>query len=849
MSYSPLDKDQLVNAVEELLLATNHSVKKSVEINGREIDLVAEESQGLAPKMILIECAAYAKPVGVNKLQEDIKKLDAARDNLNKYRTVCMHVSSLGYSKQANTYAYQNGLDIFTISQLQNRIINFQSYFDVIESDRQRKIIESEYQETKISPDSDRKSKTPALKFVNEWLISHDRWLTILGDYGVGKSWLLKKILYSKVEDYKSDTINNPIPFFIPLQNFTKAFDFHNLVNRTLEDYGIHGVSYASFQYLSRKGKILYLLDSFDEMAQSLSAVTLKNNLRELLTCIGSGSKAIMTSRPTYFESRAERLLVTKYEGKDVWHPIDHEIYAQDTAITREIRENLSKVQFARLNDLTNSQRKKLFQVVLKDDPKALKNLNDLFDKHVNLESLSQRAVIARMLTVVATYLSSDKTERGSTVSAVINNSKEFNQSVVFNIIILTLLERDVNIGDISAADRHEFLKKIAILLQRANHSFFASPSEVKGVVEELFKPRLSSSDSYQTLIESYYRTCRRHSGLTTEKQFHDTSGDIDSQIDNDDADSLVGFSHNSLREYLCAEVIFDFIVGIKSRSGIFDISITDTICSFLYDMSINNEKFEQNISTLYASTSDHRIKFVCLKIILYFIGRNIKKINLLGTPPAFKDVDISLYDLSTLDLHDAIFEGCILLDTDLRSSNLTGARFRDCSLQNVIFDGASLEKCDFSTSEIISLFVYDNIDTDTTSIISGVKAKQWLYHHGALIDSLDGINVLLSNRWYIAAQEVAKTIKKRPSGSFVEDGLFKGTDLKYREIAVQFVAFLKKHNILSAIKKSKRSSYDIVKLNPDYRNQISAFVDQGTLFPELVTFFKKHVDGFKEAE
>ena len=64
------------------------------------------------------------------------------------------------------------------------------------------------------------------------------------------------------------------------------------------------------------------------------------------------------------------------------------------------------------------------------------------------------------MLTVVATYLSSDNTERGSTVSAVINNSKEFNQSVVFNIIILTLLERDVNIGDISAADRHEFLKK-----------------------------------------------------------------------------------------------------------------------------------------------------------------------------------------------------------------------------------------------------------------------------------------------------------------------------------------------------------------------------------------------------
>lgn len=845
MSNSPLNKSQLVDAVEELLLATNHSVKKSVEINGREIDIVAEERQGLAPKTILIECADYSKPVGVDKLQEDIRKLDAARDNLNKYRTVCMHVSNVGYSRQANTYAHQNGLDIFSIHQLQNRIINFESYFEVIERDKQRNVIELEYQETKINPENERKNKTPALKFISEWLNSKDRWLTILGDYGVGKSWLLKKLLYTKIEDYKNDSFQNPIPFFIPLQNFTKAFDFQNLVNRTLEDYGLHGVSYASFQYLSQKGRILYLLDSFDEMAQSLSAITLKNNLKELLTCIGSGSKAIMTSRPTYFESRAERLLVTKYEGKDVWHPIDHEIYAQDTAITREIREKLSRVQFVRLNDLTNAQRKSLFHVVLKDNQKALKNLNDLFDKHVNLESLSQRAVIARMLTVVATYLSSDKNDRESIVSTIIDESKEFNQSVIFNIIILTLLERDVNIGDLSAADRHEFLKRIAILLQGANHSFFAKPSEVKKIVEELFKPRISSSDSYQALMESYYRTCRRHSGLTTEKQFYDTSGNIDAQIDNDDWDSFVGFSHNSLREYLCAESLFDFIVNCKPRNNLFDISITDTICSFIYEMNINNDKIENELRHIYADTSDHRIKFICLKIILYFIGRQAKYISLLGSPITFKDIDISLYDLSALDLNGGVFHGCILLDTDLRGSNLTGAKFTDCSLQNVALDGAVLEKCDFSTSEIISLFVYDKFDTDTTSIISELKARQWLFHHGAIIGSLDGINILLSNRWYIAAQEVAKTLKRRHSGSFVEDGLFKGTDLKYREFAVQFVSFLKKQNILIAIKKSKRSSYDIVKLNSEYRNQIFDFVEKGTLFPELEAFFKKYVENF----
>ena len=58
-------------------------------------------------------------------------------------------------------------------------------------------------------------------------------------------------------------------------------------------------------------------------MAQHLNRETIRENLKELLVGMGGNSKAIMTSRPTYFESRAERLVARESEGKLVWHPID----------------------------------------------------------------------------------------------------------------------------------------------------------------------------------------------------------------------------------------------------------------------------------------------------------------------------------------------------------------------------------------------------------------------------------------------------------------------------------------------------------------------------------------------
>jgi len=189
-----MDKTDLVAKVGDLFRVSGYRVQISVNINHREIDVVAEEVQGLVRKTILVECADYAVPVGIPKLQDDLNKLRSAKERLSE-RAVMMHVARVGYSPDALGYAQQNGIDVLTIEQLTQRLINFDTYVEATERDQLRPIILKEYQPTPLSFEGRKRNTIAAIEFLKQWLASGSRWLTILGDYGVGKSWMLKRFL------------------------------------------------------------------------------------------------------------------------------------------------------------------------------------------------------------------------------------------------------------------------------------------------------------------------------------------------------------------------------------------------------------------------------------------------------------------------------------------------------------------------------------------------------------------------------------------------------------------------------------------------------------------------------
>ena len=846
-----MDTTALTNQVAHLFEVSGHVVKISARINHREIDVYAEQRQGLIRQTILVECADYAGSVGVSKLQEDFTKLRSAKEKMSE-NVLLMHVARSGYSPDASGYAIENGLPTFSLATLTRQLVNFDAYVNAVENDKARRIITNEYQPTKIHFDgrSSRQAR-PAIDFIDEWLASSSRWLTILGDYGVGKSWMLKRFLYYGIEKYKENPEAYPLPFFVPLQHFTKAFDYQNMILRTFQLHGLAGVPYLAFEHLAMSGRILFLFDSFDEMAQHLNRDTIRENLKELLVGMSGDSRAIMTSRPTYFESRAERLLAIESDGSLVWHPLDRTVDERRVALSGVLSRQLEESQFARLMDLSLSQRRRLFAIVLGARSRPYAMLNRLLKRFEELGSLSQRAVIARLLTTVAETLSSG--ERVQTIEGyplIPDDLKVLNQGKIFEIVIYNLLYRDSRIGDLSAADRYRFLKAFAIYLQHGGQWSFAEPGEIRALVENLFRDQFRRSDTREQLLERYYRTCRRHSGLTTEGQFQDSTGQLDLPVESTDSTSRVGFSHNSLREYLVADAFADHIMNGSLFWRMNTVNITDTIVGFFADFAVYMKGFPEKLRTAYVACTDSNLKERLFRLLFGLVKRDAKRnIIYLGRPAELSDLDLSNVDFSGLPLVNADFARSILPDTDLRDTDLREASFSGAVLDGTMLDRADIESADFSKADIVKIFVLDEFDTNTSSMLSGRSARQWIYSHGGVVDDDADLNPLLGEPWYEAAREVTKTLERRIAGTHQDRALSKGTKLNYREFAIDFVTHLQRCGILEHVKKARHGA-TVVRVAAFHRDTIREFNERGTIDEVLQSFFDKqsHKHGSAEA-
>jgi len=838
-----MDKTELVKKVANLFRVSGYKVDISVEINHREIDIRAEEMQGLVRKIILVECADYSRNVGIAKLQEDLLKLRSAKEKL-KDSAIVMHVARMGYTPDAIGYALENGVSTFCLEDLEAKLINFDAYIESVENEQIRQIILREYQPNSIHYERQPSKSQNSMKFLDEWLQMGQTWLTLLGDYGVGKSWTLKRYLYHLIDINKKNPTTALLPFFIPLQRFTKAFDYDNLIIRTFQLYGLSGVHISAFEYLMHQGKILFLFDSFDEMAQHLSRDIIRENLNELLVGISKYSRAIMTSRPNYFESRAERLLLIEKDGNANWHQLDKQEFKRHNIISQAISSRLSQSQFARINDLSIGQRKNLFKLVLGADSPAYKELIQLFKKFQELENISQRAVIARLLTTVAETLATSKEVKTiEGYDLLPEDLHHLNQAKVFEIVIYNLLYRDQNIGALSASNRLLFLRSYALYLQRISGEYFAGPDEIRELVKGLFQHELRRTDTPEQFLENYYRTCRRHSGLTTEGQFLDSSGNIDFPVDELDTESRVGFSHNSLREYLVADTIVDFIMNDTHYPGLASVSITELIAEFVVLRAEYEPKFVNILSAKYLDCQESRLKEILFNIIYKFIHKDPEKyVSLLGPEPIIQNLDLSGLDLSGLPLRNVKITGCIAMDTDLRKSDLRKASFKDTIVERVMLDEALLDDADFRETEIISIYVFDQFTTQTTSVLKGKDSRQWLYSNNSKVYPTNDLNPLMGKHWYEAAREVMRTLERRIAGTHQDVSLSKGTKVHLRKFAKEFVNYLMTKNILIKAEKSKTGPGWVVKVNPDYRKLIHNFSVNGTISPELEPFFKKHL-------
>jgi hypothetical protein len=234
----------------------------------------------------------------------------------------------------ANTQGRQK-LFCYTFDELLDQTADFTDYFNWLESEVRRRHIDERYVDLACVKDEfDLKTgeKTGESRYDerNGWIDGlTDCWLqdparghiSILGEFGTGKTWFALHYAWKSVRTYldaKARGLRRPrVPLYIPLRDYTKAGSLPVLFSDFFfRKHKIYIPGYDVFEELNRMGKLLLILDGFDEMAARVDRQKMINHFWELARVVVPGSKAILTGRFEHFPQIKERLALLNAELK-----------------------------------------------------------------------------------------------------------------------------------------------------------------------------------------------------------------------------------------------------------------------------------------------------------------------------------------------------------------------------------------------------------------------------------------------------------------------------------------------------------------------------------------------------
>ena len=844
--------DTLPTAVRKLFEANHYSVEGPVQVHGAEIDLVA--SPKADPFGVPIYIEVTIEHVDNAKYGKDVGKLAMVAE-LNRHARRLI-VSSRGFSLPVKERATATQIETLTYSELFRKFEQFGPYIsrclentDIATELRRLSDI---YEEPQFS---DNHGNEQATTYLTDWKNSDTntgKWLLITGEYGTGKTALTKVLQYRWLSEYQTSP-DLVLPLRIELRDFASQFNARGLLHHFLDQNGLAHLSVEFVFALLRSGRIILILDGYDEMAQYLHARERRSCLEALAQLSEGGAKGIITSRPNYF-TEAEELQM--YEV--LYRSLEYGNYAmsegaaalleKEKRIDRLLETFIERYERA-LKDLSSEQTEKLIERVLHDDPTGrdvvLGILNRIFRRSENMDdiSLSGKPVIVSYLLEVVEGLKGNHED---------DEGKSLTEWQIYKLILDQLMLRDfARSPEIAPDRRRRFLQRIAIFLSSKRH------------------PIISEED-FQDLVAREFRADIRRRPVEAQSERVDTLfADLRSSatLSRGGGSEKFGwrFSHNTRREYLVSEVL---VWGLLNDDIVAE-TVTVSDAMKMFAASIDDgvlERARNKLSQLWAKPNPAMGRGQLLSLLwdgmLGFLPQDGERrqrclSTVAGEPPQMSDVVLDGVKLSTetepLSVPGANFEGAHLTHIGLDWSNLSAANFANSMLENVGFANANLRGARFDGALIVeALFVdaelegaaFAGVDVDAISIIvegerkslrvlEGRDALGYLKFHGAETRELAPIFVF---QHHPAFWVVDKIIRKMADQVLRQRrGLEqRGAAQQDVKLARDFVSHLERSDLLETPKGRK----ELVRVTDNGRAVFSAYAKANELAPELIEFF-----------
>ena len=481
-----------------------------------------------------------------------------------------------------------------------------------------------------------------AIQLLKKWLQEErDHFILVLGDFGTGKTFLLREIARRLGEERGPLT-----PILIEMRDLEKGRSLDELVAQHFARHGMERIDLKAFRFMLHAGRIVLLFDGFDELALRVSYDRATDHFDALIDAAIGDAKVIVSTRTQHFES-------------------DNQIAQQLEKIAGSRIVHLCKFEREQIRTFLNHQL---------DDPDAAERRFELIDQVKDLMGLSQ---VPRMLGFIAGLPEHDllaaKAQTGRICAADL-----------YKILLESWINYEAGRlspkGGTPALDeenRWAAVERLAIRLWQQTDRFVRVKDleEIADTLEFLAKNKVQHGPAAQQI----------GSGTLLVR----------------DADGAFSFVHQSILEWLVARRAAQQIQD-NGKTQLLGVSVMSPLMAeFFRDLLTPDRTLEWLQEALTSDIEVVKQNALVVRDRLLAVGKSLgEPLQLPG-----RDLRGQNYTRQTLDLSDftgADLSSARMTGTSLRQAKLQRARLVEADLRDADLTGADLRNVDLSRAHLM---------------------------------------------------------------------------------------------------------------------------------------------------
>jgi hypothetical protein len=330
----PRPGDGLRDAAANLLSARYGEPRTEARKAGKKVDIYFEYIDLKKRRRLFVEAKDYESPLTraqVRDIWADYMGL------IEKNRPAeLIIVTRSGLTADADAYVSDELTYVshLTIWELENTILGLSDYIRHLSGIFSEGGLSEYYVPARVSPvaylEGKQQRKTLSKSFdvfdtIQDWIVGADSTpIAILGGYGAGKTSLARRIVaHQAVTALKDAGARRPI--LVKLGAFSRSASIDGIFGSMFSsEFPNNGFNFLQFLRANERGRLLIVLDGFDEMKHAMTWADFRYQAQEINKLIVDGARIVLLGRPSAFLSQDEHshILRGKKRSGTVWRKI-----------------------------------------------------------------------------------------------------------------------------------------------------------------------------------------------------------------------------------------------------------------------------------------------------------------------------------------------------------------------------------------------------------------------------------------------------------------------------------------------------------------------------------------------